>query len=168
MKTICRTLLLLAMVPVSLHAYGQEGTKTRIGTYDSRAIAIAYAPSKFNPVAENMKAYEKAKAAGDEKRMEELEQWGKKHQRQLHRQGFAIVPVTDLLDHVEDKLPEVAQAAGVVAIVRACDFQSDQVELVDVTDRLVELFDPSEKTLENARSIRTKPPVDLDDLDPAR
>jgi hypothetical protein len=35
-----------------------KGKKIRIGTYDSRAIAIAYAPSRFNPVREKMAAYQ--------------------------------------------------------------------------------------------------------------
>ena len=58
MKTAQKILLiLLAAVPLSMPALGADAseTKTRIGTYDSRAIAIAFAPSKFNPVGDKMK-----------------------------------------------------------------------------------------------------------------
>lgn len=147
-------------------AQGQgPGNSLKIGTYDSRAIAVAYAPSKFNPIRENMAKYKAAKAAKDKPLMEDLEAWGKKHQRELHRQGFATVPVSNLLEHVKDGLPEVAESAGVLAIVRACDFTAPNVQTVDVTDQLVKLFDPSERTLKTVREIRKVDPVHLDDVE---
>ena len=97
--------------------------------------------------------------------MQVLENWGQQHQRQLHRQGFAFVPVGNLLDHVRDKLPEIAKRANVVVIARSCDFKTSLVEVVDLTDELVKLFDPSEKTLKNIQIIRDKPAVDLDELE---
>ena len=60
------------------------GSKVRVGIYDNRAIAIAYAASSFDPVSGKMKEYEAAKQAGDKKRVKELESWGKAHQRLLH------------------------------------------------------------------------------------
>ena len=74
-----------------------EPEKVRVGTYDSRAIAVAYASSRFSPVAEKMREFELAKQANDKERVRTLEAWGEKHQRGLHRQGFARVPVDDLL-----------------------------------------------------------------------
>ncbi len=168
MNVIRKSLLILSVGALCCcPAFGadQERTVVRIGTYDSRAIAIAYAPSKYNPVRQKMKAFEQAKTAGDEKQMKELEGWGQKHQRQLHRQGFSFVPVNDLLQHVAERLPEVAKTANVVSIVRACDYVDDSVQVVDITDQLVKLFDPSEKTLNNIRLIREKPPVDLDEVE---
>ena len=168
MRTVHKTLLLLLVAaPLSMPVVGADATekKTRIGTYDSRAIAIAFAPSKFNPVGDKMKELGKAKAEGDERRGKELNEWGQKLQRKLHRQGFSTVPVGDLLKHVEDRLPEVSKSANVIAIVRACDFTAENVEVVDVTDQLVQLFDPSEKTLEHVQGIKGKPPIDLDELE---
>ena len=138
--------------------------KLRIGVYDSRAIAIAYAPSKHNPVAQKMKELQAAKAEGDEARIAELEGWGEKHQRQLHRQGFGRVPVDDLLAHVAERLPEVARAAGVDAIAFDCSWSSEEVEIVDVTMEIVKLYDPSEKTLGFVAQIKEHEPVDLDEL----
>ena len=82
-------------------------TKLRVGTYDNRAIAVAYASSKYNPVSEKMEEYEKAKATGDVERAKEMEAWGKKHQRQLHRQGFARVPADELKEHDPIDLDEI-------------------------------------------------------------
>ncbi|MHC5002294.1 MAG: hypothetical protein ACYTJ0_04150 [Planctomycetota bacterium] len=137
----------------------------RVGVYDNRSIAIAYAASAYNPVGQKMKAYEAAKAAGDTELVEELEAWGEKAQRQLHRQGFGRVPVGELLAHVKDRLPEVARRAGVDAIVWQADYLTPHVEKVDVTMELVQLFEPSEKTLTWAKQIREQPFVDLDELD---
>ena len=139
-----------------------------MGTYDTRGVAIAYAASKYNPVGEKQAEHEKAKAAGDTARMHELEQWGEKHQRQLHRQGFGRVPVGDLLEPVKDRLAAVAAKAGVEVIASSCDYSSGNVETIDITLQLVALYDPSEQTLRYAKEITHQPVVDLDALESAR
>jgi hypothetical protein len=138
--------------------------KIRIGIYDNRAIAVAYAPSKFNPVAEKMKIYKQAQADGDQAKAKELEQWGKTHQRQLHFQGFGHVPVGDLLEPLNEQIAQLAKAKRLAAITMNCEFVSDSVELVDVTDDLVKLFQPSEKTLERVAEIRKTEPLSLAEL----
>ena len=143
----------------------ESAAKVRVGTYDSRAIAVAYAPSKFNPVGEKRRELEAAKAAGDTERVAELEAWGPKHQRALHRQGFGRVPVDDLLAHVADRLPEAARAAGVDVIVFDCSWAGPEVEVVDVTHELVALFDPSERTLTTVEELLEHEPVDLDEIE---
>ena len=161
----------LSLALVSIFALGalslaqkDAAPKARLGTYDSRAVAIAYAPSKHNPVAEKMKEHAAAKQAGDTAKVKELEAWGAAHQRQLHRQGFARVPVDDLLAHVADKLPEVARAAGVDAIVFGCDQHGADVELVDVTMQLVALYEPNERTLGFVANALKAKPVSLEEL----
>lgn len=138
-----------------------ENTKVRIGTYDNRAIAVAYAASKYNPVKEKMEAYKRAKAAGDAKTMKELEAWGEQHQRLLHFQGFGRVPVEDLLEPVKEKVRALAQQRSLAAITMGCTFAGADVELVDITEDLVKLYEPSERTLTMARSVRTAKVVDL-------
>lgn len=137
----------------------------RVGVYDNRAIAIAFAPSRFNDLSEKRQELEEAKAIGDEARVAELDEWGRELQKRLHRQGFGRALVDDLLVHVEDRLPEVAQSAGVDVITLQCDFASERVVLVDVTDELVQLFDPSPKTLEYVRQIRKQAPLDPDEIE---
>jgi hypothetical protein len=138
-----------------------QTAKVRIGTYDSRAIAVAYAASTFNPVAAKVKEHEAAKQAGDAAKVAELEKWGESHQRMLHFQGFGRVPVGDLLEHVKDGVAKVAADRGVAVITMACDHAAAGVEVVDVTDDLVELFGPSDRTREMARKVRDAEPVSL-------
>ena len=140
------------------------GTKVRIGTYDNRAIAIAFVASRFNPTAEKKLAYDKAKAAGDTAKMKELEAWGPQYQRQLHFQGFGRAPVDDLLEPVKAQVAKLARDKQLAAITMSCDFTGEQVELVDVTDDLVKLYDPSEKTLKTVREIRKVKPTKLSEL----
>jgi hypothetical protein len=141
--------------------------KIRIGTYDNRAIAIAWGSSKYNPVGQKMEELKKAKADGDTKKIEELEKWGPAMQRKLHRQGFGKVPVDDLLAAVKDRLPEVAKKTGVVAIVWQSDYAGENVEVVDVTVELVKLFNPSDQVLgwTNPEELKKNPPIDLEEIE---
>ncbi|TWT82280.1 hypothetical protein CA13_37420 [Planctomycetes bacterium CA13] len=142
---------------------GQEpdAAKIRIGTYDNRSIAVAYAASPHNPVAEKMVELDAAKKNGDEEAVKRLNAWGKKRQRLLHFQGFAHVPVGDLLAPVTDQLADIATKHSLVAIVRECDYLRSDVETIDVTEELVELFQPNEKIRNMARKIRDAKPVEL-------
>lgn len=138
--------------------------RPRIGTYDNRAVAIAFAASEFNPAQAKLKAYERAKAAGDEAAMKELMAWGDQYQRQLHFQGFCRVPVDDLLQPVQKQVADLGRERGLTAISMQCDYRGDNVEVVDITDDLVKLFQPSEKALEHARNIRNVEPVPLTEI----
>lgn len=154
---------LLAPAPHRIESAPEGGA--RIGTYDSRAIAIAYAPSRFNPVAEKVAEQKAARAAGDAERVRELEAWGEAHQRRLHRQGFSRVPVDDLLAHVQDGVAEVARRLDLDAVTMACDWVGADTVVVDVTDELVRLYAPSEHTLRTIEQLREQPPLDLDQVE---
>jgi hypothetical protein len=139
----------------------QERVKVRIGVYDSRAIAVAYAPSRFNPVREKMAEHQAAKTAGDQQKVKELEAWGEEHQQMLHFQGFCRVPVSDLLQPVKARLDQIAADEHLAAIVMSFDVTSVDVEIVDVTDRIVELYEPNERTREMILKVRKSEPIPL-------
>ncbi|MEM8874482.1 MAG: hypothetical protein AAGD32_09500 [Planctomycetota bacterium] len=141
----------------------------RVGVYDTRAIAVAYAGSDFNDERLHLKMQEhaQAKADGDQAKVGELESWGKTQQRRLHYQGFAAVPVDDLLEPVAGQLPNVAAEAGVDVIVPFVTWTGKGVEIVDVTDELVALFEPNEQTSKFVASIRETDPVPIEDLEGA-
>ena len=62
----------------------------RIGTFDSRAIAVAFVGSEvFNQYMADLKSrHIAAEAAGDKKKITELEKEGANQQKMLHKQGF--------------------------------------------------------------------------------
>jgi hypothetical protein len=138
--------------------------KIRIGVYDSRAIAVAWAGSTFNPVEEKMREYEVAKKSKDEKKIAELEAWGPAHQRLLHFQGFGRVPVDELLLPVRDEMKKMMSEQQLAAIAMHCDQIADNVQLVDVTMDLVKLYDPSERTIEWVKQMKDQQPLSLLEL----
>jgi Skp family chaperone for outer membrane proteins len=149
--------MFLALQPTS--------TKVRVGTFDSRAIAIAYARSAlFAPVMQDFKdKYEKAKAEKNEKVIKELEAEGTTQQQLLHLQGFSIGSVADILEKVKDNLPTAAQEAGVDIIVSKWEvaYKNPSIEIVDVTSHLVKLFNPDEQTLKIIEGLSKQPPISL-------
>jgi hypothetical protein len=142
---------------------GQE--RVRVGTYDTRAVAVAFAPSRFNPVGEKMREYEKAKQAKDSELMHELEAWGESQQQRLHYQGFCRVPVDDLLAPLKEQLVAVAQKHDLDLITAFNDYKTERVELVDITDDLVRLYEPSEKTLATIKDLLSHPALNIEKVE---
>lgn len=140
---------------------GQSG-RPRVGVHDARAVAVAFVASPMQ--AEELKGkraeLDAAKARGDAQAVAELEAWGKLTQRRRHLQGFAGAGVDDILARVADKLPGVAKAAGVDVIVRKGDYVSERCERVDVTEEMVRLFEPDERTWKTIRELRGRPALD--------
>jgi hypothetical protein len=158
-----RFMIILAALSLPLAAQ----QPLRIGVYDTRAVAVAYTHSEHarGPLRAKMEEHKAAKAAGNTAKIKELEDWGQTRQRQLHRQGFGRVPVTDLLAHVKDRLPEAAARAGVQAIASDCDFLAPGVQIVDITDEIVRLYDPSPRVLSIVKDMKGKAPISLDEIE---
>jgi hypothetical protein len=155
------------MVRAEGPATNPKKANLRIGTFDSRAIAIAYGNSEeFNQsIKKLMEEHKKAKAEGNEKKAKELEAMGQAGQTKLHMQGFSTASVSEYLDQVKDKIPAIAKQAGVDVIVSKWDlvYQSPDAEFVDVTDLMVKPFNPSEKALKWIESLKDHPPIPLED-----
>jgi hypothetical protein len=148
---------------------GEVTPRLRLGTFDSRAVAVAYARSETfaAKVGELREDLAKAKEDGNETRAKELEETGRALQQRLHRQGFGTAPVDEILEHIRAELPEIARRAGVDVIVSEWDlaYRDDSAELVDVTDLLVSRFDPDDETLKIVRERRDRRPVPPEQLE---
>lgn len=142
----------------------EPDARIRVGTYDNRAVTIAWFHSEFQNLGELHERAKAAEDAGDQALIDELSQLGGARQRKLHFQGFGRAPVTDLLEPVKDRLGEVAAAAGVHVIVFECNFTAEGVEVVDVTDELIKLYDPTDEALAVIADLRKQDPVPLQDL----
>jgi hypothetical protein len=140
-----------------------------VGTFDSRAVAVAYIRSdRFGDRLGDLRAeLERAKAAGDDERVAEIEAQGQAMQRKAHEQGFGSAPVDDILERIEDELPVIAAETGVNVIVSkwVLAWHSPAAGFVDVTDRLVEEFEPDAETLKVIEELLEHEPVPLDELD---
>jgi len=141
----------------------QSDAKIRIGTYDTRAVALAYLRSlAFEKELAQLRAQaDKARADGDANRLMELEKQGGQGQQRAHAQVFSNAPIDNILPKLKESMPAVAKEANVVAIVPKADWNDTSIELVDVTDLLVEQFKPTEQTRKIIAEIRGSRPMDL-------
>jgi hypothetical protein len=127
-----------------------------------------YRSEAFNHQMNEMRTeYEKAQAAGDEKRVKELEAEGPAQQELMHKQGFSTWPVDNILEMIKEKIPEIAKQANVDIIVSKWTivYQRPGIEFTNVTDLMVKPFNPDEKTLETIKEIQKQDPVSLEELE---
>ena len=169
------SIALLLMAGLVLHAENSatqiEKKSEKIGVYDSRAIAIAFTGSdiykkQMDPL---MAEFDKAKAAGDQKRIEELKTEGANRQKLRHKQGFSTAPVDDILENIKNELLEIEKKEGFSVIISKWDkgalSKHPKAELVDVTMMLVDAFHPSEKQRKSAIEIQKHDPISLEQAD---
>lgn len=142
--------------------------KLRVGTFDSRLVAVAYARSDAfrDHLAELQAELAQAKAKGAVQRVKELEAQGPALQRLIHKQGFSTWPIDNILATIEKKIPALAREARVDLIVSKWDlvYQDPTAGFVDVTPALVVLFNPDEETRKVLKSLGEKDPVPLENL----
>ena len=158
-----------------------SGSKVRVGTFDSRCLAMGYYGSEmFKSHMRRVNAeYEKAKAAGDQKRVEEMEArsasgiwpdmgWPQNPAQgeMIHKQGFSTWPVDNILERIKGEIPEIAKQADVDVIISKWDlvYQGSGVELVDVTPLMVKLLVNDEEALKAALEIQKQTPIPRETL----
>lgn len=143
-----------------------------VGTFDSRAVLMAYVRSaEFGAYLTAQKqdvgrAIDRAKAAGDDQLLAALNALGPDMQKRIYDQGFGTAPVDDLIARIQDKLPAIAQEAGVDVIVSkwVLSWQDPQARFVDVTDLIAAEYHPDEATLKGIHELVKTEPVPLDQL----
>jgi hypothetical protein len=147
----------------------QEAPAVVVGTFDSRAVAVAYVRS--DAFGERLRALraevDAAEAAGDAELAAELAARGPALQTEVHRQSFGTAPVDEIVALIEDELPAIAAAAGVDVIVSkwVLAYRGPRARFVDVTDLLAAEFDPDPETLEVIQDLVAMDPVPLEQLD---
>ncbi len=147
-----------------------QGTSpaVKIGTFDSRAVALAFWRSEagMKQVKAIRENYEKAKAAGDKNRMKQLEVEGPGLQVRMHQQVFSTGSVTDIIKTMKTAIPAIAKDAGVSLVVSKWQiaYKDSSVEYVDVTPQLVKLLNPSDQVSKMIEQLRKKEPVPIEKL----
>lgn len=139
----------------------------RIGIYDSRAIAVAYARSEyFNSILEDLKTeFEKAKEMDDEELVQLLDAKGQAMQDVLHKQGFSTMSVDNILELIN--IQEIADMAEVDLIICKWDivFEKPDLEYIDVTHYFVQFFSPDSETQYILDELKETEPVPLEFFD---
>ena len=154
-------------LPPSSHHAPEEAL--RIGTFDSRAVALAYYNSPdgmARMLPEWKQEMLEAEEAGDSARMEELELVAKSFQHLKHQQVFSTGSICNVLREIEADLPAIADETGVSVIVSRWElpYSAPDLPLIDVTERIVELFDVDEESASHVAQMADVEPVPLEEL----
>ncbi len=167
MKSVITTLIVILVLGSGGIFAGEP---ERIGVYDSRAIAIAWAGTEpfINEIKDLKARHQEAKEAGDTELAEKLETEGVAMQERMHFQGFSTAPVDNILAHFQESIAIAMEKAGVTVIVSKWDEEGlarhPDAEQVDVTMELVEVMGTNERQLNSISQIGDQPPVPMEEL----
>lgn len=144
----------------------------RLGTYDSRVLALAYYRSEaFRArVAENRAAHERALAAGGAEAAHRIEQEMVSMQERAHLQGFGTEPVPEILALIEAEIPELARRDGVQAVASRWELAWREAGAVfpDLSFEMAAHFHPDAATLKMMKETAGKDPVPMEELEGSR
>jgi len=137
-----------------------------VGTYDPRALAVAFSPTPQNAaeIADLQRQLKAAQDAGDTARAEQIKARGMNLQTVAHLQAFSGASVENVLTYLAPRLDVIAKEAGVDVIVAKVDFQAPNVTVIDITDKLVAEFKPSARTLQTITELRKQKPLPMVDV----
>ena len=130
----------------------------KVGTFNSRAVALAFYRSDVWAGVMKAKHAERASAqqAGNKEKVAELEKWGGEQQELAHKQVFGSAPIPNILEYVLPGFPEIAKAAGVPLVVGDVYYANDSVQRVDVTMQIVDWLKSNEKTRAMVKDLLDK------------
>jgi len=163
-KRIARGVLVLSVMLAGIALFGAGETEEKtekasnvvVGTFDSRAVKLACGRAIIEGRIDAVPEMADATATPEQIRQRTIER------RKIEfRQGFGTGDVSEYLDLVRDEIPKIAQEAGVDVIVSKWDieYHSPVVVFVDVTEVLIQPFNPTEETLEIIKEVRAVPPL---------
>ena len=146
----------------------QEKGKVRIGTFDSRCVALAYGRSnEFMKLRDSIETlYSQAKADSNKEKINEIEQYKPTMQVLLHQQVFSNGSIINIMEKVKEKFPTIAKQNNLKLIVSKWEvmFADESIELVDITNQLTELFNPDEATNKIIENIKAMEPVPIEKI----
>jgi len=134
-----------------------DKTRVIVGTFDSRAVTLAFGTSPQR--AEFYQRYPEYVAPRAGATPEEVEQWKINRRKIEFRQGFGRGDVSEFLDLIKDEIPKIAKKTGVDVIVSKWDivYQSPKSKFVDVTEALIQPFKPTDERLKIIRDVMKVP-----------
>lgn len=170
MKHILITCIAAVVVPLCATQL-KAGTEApdvaqgRIGIYDSRAVAVAYAGSPVHEaqLRASQAEREKARAAGDSAAVARIDVEGRAQQEKLHRQAFGTAAVDDILARIPDEVERLKRAERVADLISKWDAaalaKAGAAERVDMTAALIDALHPNARQRERAVAIQRTQPV---------
>ncbi len=146
--------------------------KPKIGVYDSRSLAIAFAGSKQHEalIDDLTRKIEQAKADGDEKKADQIKKRIERERKTLHRQAFGTEPTHYYLSaYYRKKLSQLKEKLDLDRIVSKWNKESleyyKDFQQIDVTEQVIEIPGPNKKQRRSALEIRKHKPLTKEELE---
>jgi hypothetical protein len=100
------TVLIVALWAMTLPA-ADTSPATRVGIYDSRAVAYAHfvTPEYMQPINQLMQAARKARDTGQTNRFQALVATLQQKQDEIHREIFSTAPAADAMTALKKQIP---------------------------------------------------------------
>jgi len=161
LKSIISVLVLfLLIIAGNINSYAQ--TKIRVGTYDSRLIAIAYYNSKyFKLLPEVKERMNIAKEKNDTVTISSISKEMPLRQSYMHEQLFGKASVCYIIEEIKDKVSEFVKKEKLDFIVSKWEmsFINPNFEIVDISLKLANLFEPSKDLSQMMNDLNNNEPV---------
>ncbi len=160
MKNTTKTITIAIII---LIASFTAQAKQKIGTYDSRAVAIWY--SNTEEFRKEMGAIfdgaKKAKEKNDTAELKKFEQKGQLTQRILHDKGFGRGSVAEILEKYKDKISEYSKKENFTALVSKWEllFSNSEAEVIDITVPLLKALGSDEKVIKMYDEMKRQDPI---------
>ncbi|TRZ76096.1 MAG: hypothetical protein D4R97_01330 [Bacteroidetes bacterium] len=167
--SVITVIILSILYPAGNTAFAQK-TKAamKIGTYDSRIVIFAWSRSDYfkQHMIKFKQQSDSAEKAHDTARVKELSIQAMSFQHLLHLTVFSNGSVGFVMTIVKDKLPELAKTAGVSAILSKWElnFSDPSIEIVDLTSKIAQLFQPKENIDQMSKDISAQQPIPIDEF----
>jgi len=153
MKRMMRLGLAVVLV---VAVQGGVAQTAKIGTFDRTSIVVAFYGSPM--WSEKLKAVQaeqdKAKAAGDRKKVAELNKWGKDQQTLAHKQMAGSTNIDNIMETMKPMFTAVEAQAQVTTIVPEGARIDKSAAKADVTDLLMDQLQANARTRQSALELR--------------
>jgi len=137
--------------------------KVRIGTYDSRLIALAYYNSKDYDkfIADFNRSYQAAQTKKDSVTIKKLLIRGPVLQRMMNDRIFGKGSVNLILDEYKLRIEAIGRANNVSLIVSKweLEYKAPNVETIDLTYKIMAIWNPSEQVIKWAKNGEKEAPI---------
>jgi hypothetical protein len=102
-----------------------------------------------------------AKEKDDKKTIAKCEREGSLRQTMMHEQGFGTGSISSIIETVKDKIAVLAKNENLTAIVSKWEltYNSQDVELVDVTEKIAAFFEQNDRMKEMIKEIMKSEPI---------
>jgi hypothetical protein len=151
-----KRILWMGLVAAVVAAQCGMAQTAKVGTFDRTSIVMAFydSPMWSAKIDAAMAERDKAKAAGDQKKVAELSKWGKDQQKLAHKQMMSNAPIDNILVTMKPMLTAVEAQAQVTTIVPEGARIEKSATKVDVTNLLMDELHSNAQTRQSALELR--------------